>query len=279
MTDSERPDAARLLVEGATQLGIALSDRQVAQLQTYCARVLETNQRFNLTGFKTLDEVLRALVLDSLTIAEALPPELSEGGSPVQAVDVGTGAGVPGIPLAVVFPHWSLLLVESNGKKAGFVEEVATELGLDNVSVIRARAEEIGVMDRYRDMADLCLARAVASLPALIELCAPLVKTDGVLVFPKSGDVRAECDAAIPAARALRVKLHTVHPVPQNLGLSANRYIVVYRKTGGTPGTYPRRVGLATSRPIGTAADGSRPPPHEPRSPARSSQRPRPESE
>jgi 16S rRNA (guanine527-N7)-methyltransferase len=278
MTDFGPHDARCLLVEGATQIGVRLSDRQVAQLLSYCTLVLETNQRFNLTGLKAPDEVMRTLVLDSLTVAEALPPEFGEAGGPVRVVDVGTGAGVPGIPLAVLFSHWSLLLVESNQKKAGFVEEVASELGLSDVSVVRARAEEIGVMDRYRNMADLCLARAVAALPALVELCAPLVRTGGLLVFPKSGDVGSEINAAEPAARALRVRVQSVQAVPNRAGLGTNRHIVVYRKTGPTPRAYPRRVGLATSRPIGTTPDAARPSTRVQQSPARSKRRPPPES-
>jgi 16S rRNA (guanine527-N7)-methyltransferase len=275
--DSEIGEAARELARGAAQLGIDLNVRQVTQFELYCSLLLEANQRFNLTGLKTPDAVMRTLFLDSLTVATVLSSRLSRPDRPVKAVDVGTGAGVPGLPLAILFPHWWLLLIESNQKKARFVQDVAAALSLPNVSVAPSRAEEVGMMDLHRDSADLCLARAVAPLASLVEFCAPLVKIGGALAFPKSGDVQSECEAAEPAARALQLGGRTIHSIPDYLGLGANRFIVLYRKIGTTPPGYPRRVGLATSHPIGRAGAEAPPPIHGQRSPAISERRRRPE--
>lgn len=245
-------DPTRDLAADAARLGIELNRRQLKQFQSYCALLLQANQRLNLTALKTPTGVMRTLILDSLTIADALLPDLKGMNGPIRVVDVGTGAGVPGIPLKILFPRWSMLLVESVLKKAKFVREVAEALDLADVSVAHARAEEVGAMAQHRDAADLCLARAVSALPSLLELCAPLVKVGGLLVFPKSGDVKMECDSAEPAARALKVRLQQLYLVPDNVGLGKNRFVVVYRKSGSTPSAFPRRVGLATSRPIGS---------------------------
>jgi 16S rRNA (guanine527-N7)-methyltransferase len=252
MTESELVHAARGLRDGATGLGIELRDTQVEQLQSYCALLLDANQRFNLTAFKTPAAVMLNLFLDSFTLASVLPVELRQGNQPTRVTDVGSGAGVPGIPLKILFPHVSMLLVESIQKKARFLREVVEALELSDVTVLNARAEEVGSMPEYRDMADLCVARAVAALPSLVELCAPLVKPEGLLAFPKSGDVQAESASAQRAAQALKVRLEELHPVPTTLGLGENRFIAVYSKTAATPTGYPRRIGLATSRPIGT---------------------------
>lgn len=273
MTESELDEARTQLVRGAAQLGIQLTREQVARFQSYCSRLLEANQRFNLTALKTPGEVMRTLFLDSLTIVPVLPAELAHVNRTTHVADVGTGAGAPGLPLEILFPHWSLLLVESNQKKAGFVRDMAAELGLTNVSVESGRAEDIGRMGAYRDSADLCLARAVASLPALVELCAPLVKRGGLLAFPKSGDEQAELNAAAAAVTALRLGEPAVHSVPEEMGLGVNRYIVVYRKKGTTPADYPRRVGVPTSRPIGSAPAALPPPIRGRRSPSGSKQR------
>ncbi len=280
MTESNLAAATMRLVQSAVRLGIELSEHQAKQFESYCSLLLEANQRFNLTGLKAPDQVMRTLFLDSLTVTPMLPSEFFEPDRTVQVVDVGAGAGVPGFPLEILFPHWSLLSVESSQKKAAFLRAVARELGLSKVSVAPSRAEEIGRIEEYRDAADLCLARAVAPLPALVELCAPVVRPGGLLAFPKSGDVQAECDAAAAAARALRLGKPALHSVPESLGLGqgANRFIVIYRKLGPTPQEYPRRVGVPTSRPIGSAQAAPPRPIHGRRSLAGSKQRRPPES-
>jgi 16S rRNA (guanine527-N7)-methyltransferase len=254
VTESEIVEASHELAAGAAQLGISLTDRQMTQFQSYCTQLLNANQRFNLTGLKTPSDVMRLLFLDSLTIAGALPSISKDPERSVRAVDVGTGAGVPGLALKILFPRWSMMLVESIQKKAGFVAEMAKTLNLSDVTVVNARAEEIGTRPEYRDGAELVMARAVSPLPSLVELCAPLVKPGGLMAFPKSGDVETECRSAEPAARALKVRLLTLHAVQETLGLGENRFVAFYEKTGVTPPGYPRRVGLATSRPIGSEA-------------------------
>lgn len=254
-------DALAELVTGAEQIGIHLTARQQDQFVRYCTMLARANASFNLTGARSPTDILRTLFLDSLTIGPFLPGWLTAANAPTHSavVDVGSGAGVPGIPLKILYPHWTLSLVESIGKKARFLGTAVEELGLEGVSVLPRRAEELGREPRWRDSADLCLARAVAQLPTLLELCAPLVRPGGVLAFPKSGDIEREVSSAAVAARALKTTYSRVAPVPADLGLSEDRVVVLYEKLGPTPPGYPRRTGLAKSKPIGQPARGKPP--------------------
>lgn len=244
------------LVSGGGKLDISLDSEQARQFVRYCETLLLATRRVNLTAVRSPAGIMHTLFLDSLTISPALPERLrlASAAHTPWVVDVGSGAGIPGIPLKIVYPHWSVELVESVGKKAGFLEMAVKEIGLGGVRVKNARAEELGRIADWRDAADLCLARAVAPLPALVELCGPLVRPGGLLAFPKSGDVMAETESAQAAAEALRVTLHHVSWVPEELGLGPDRAVVIYEKTEATPSGYPRRVGLAQVRPIGGPA-------------------------
>jgi 16S rRNA (guanine527-N7)-methyltransferase len=240
------------LLVGAQMLCLTLTAEQRAQFIGYCRILSETNAKFNLTGVRSAWGIMRTLFLDSLSMAIALPAVLT-GPSALPAprvVDVGAGAGVPGLALKIVYPHWTLTLIESLGKKARFLEMAVRHLGLTGVTVLAERAEEVARREPWRDGADLCLARAVAPLPRLIELCAPLVRERGWLVLPKSGDLDTEVRMAGKAMSLLRVELERIVPVPEDLGLGETRAIVVCRKVGPTPPAFPRRVGLAKSRPI-----------------------------
>jgi 16S rRNA (guanine527-N7)-methyltransferase len=242
-------DQQAALDAAASRMGIHLNEGQHAQFVRYCQVLLAANQQTNLTGVRTPEGITERLFLDALALYAVLPPEFRA--RPVKVVDVGSGAGLPGIPLKVVCPHWSLTLVESTGKKAGFLAEVVEALALTDVTVLNQRAEVVGADRTRREAADLCLARAVAPLPSLLELCAPLVRVSGWLVFPKGGKAREEVRAAEFAAERLglqfdrSVSTASLHP-------SLDGFAVIYRKVRATPTGYPRRVGLARSRPIGT---------------------------
>lgn len=249
-TEARCEAALPILVDGARQLGVRLDPSQQRQFTIYCRLLEEGNQRFNLTGIREPENVMRSLFLDSLTVAAALPASLRERGE-LRVVDVGSGAGLPGLPVSIVHPNWSVTLVEATGKKARFLRQSITALGLPRVNVVGERVEAIGTNKRWRDAADLVVARAVASLEILLEYCAPLARPRGWLAFPKSGDIAAEVARASRAAKALNVEFDVQVPVPATLGLGSGRATVLYRKTGATPPGYPRRVGLARTRPIG----------------------------
>lgn len=247
MTDCSTCDAAYpALAAGARLLGIPLDDTQREAFVRYCDLLIATNRHTNLSAVREPEGVMRTLFLDALSLTIALPAAMR---GPIRCVDVGAGAGLPGLPLKIVYPAWALALIDSVGKKTAFLDTVVRELHLQQVTVVNARAEEVGRRPAYRDRADLCVARALAPMPTLLELCAPLVRPGGLLIFPKSAGVRHELDMAGEAARRLETRLAEVLPVPPDLG--HDHVIVVYEKSGATPPGYPRRVGLAKSRPIG----------------------------
>lgn len=242
--------ALPLLLDGASRLGLRLDKVQRERFVTYCHLLQEGNQRANLTGIRAADAIMTALFLDSLTVDAALPG-IVRGSDAIHLVDVGAGAGFPGIPLAIMHPNWSVLLIDSTGKKVRFMQRAINELGLTGATALQERAETIGAGKSGRESADLCTARAVASLDVLLEYCVPLVRIGGWLAFPKSGDVTGEAAKAGDAANALGARLNAAVLVPEDLGLGEHRATVLYRKERATPPGYPRRLGLAKTRPIG----------------------------
>lgn len=254
MTERAQACAAALpeLLAGAQHLGLTIDLAAQQRFVAYCSLLLEANAQFNLTAVRGPAGIMRTLFLDSLSIVPFLPPRmLKSAPHPVRLVDVGTGAGIPGLPIHILFPHWQVALIESTGKKARFVRFVAQQLRLDGVTVLDQRAEEVGRAVAWRDRGDLCVARAVGPLSTLIELCAPLVRPGGALIFPKSGYLSEEMAQARTAMQALQVRDAVIHPIPSWLGLGDDRKTVCMAKEGQTPHGYPRRIGLAKTQPLG----------------------------
>jgi 16S rRNA (guanine527-N7)-methyltransferase len=236
------------LVEGAGDLGFGLTAAQLAQLDQLGAALREGNQRVNLTRITDPARIEVLHFLDSLTAAVPLRDRLTKG-EPLRVIDVGSGGGLPGLPLKIAFPSVRLTLLESVGKKAAFLEETVHQLGLEGVEVINARAEAAAREPEHRDAYDAALARALGKLPVVVELCAPFLAPGGVLVALRRGDLDAEVLAAAPAFKAL--KLWSRLPIPVNLpGLQDGRGLVVGEKYAATPETFPRRPGVASKRPL-----------------------------
>lgn len=232
------------IVADSAAIGIALTSVQADQLARYRDLLLAWNDRFNLTAIREPEQVERRLFLDALRML----PEIDRrvGDSTVQkVVDVGTGAGFPGLVFAIVRPSWSMTLIEATGKKVRFLEHVVQELGLPHVSPVHARAEDAGHDPVYRDAFDVAVARAVASLPALLELCAPLLRRGGVAIFPKSASIDEEVAAGRRAAPLVGMQLDGDEILPA----SSTRLITAV-KTGNTPGRYPRRAGIPAREPL-----------------------------
>ncbi len=225
-------------------IGLRLSPRQLVAFERYEEELLSWNEKFNLTAIRDREGIRTKHFLDSLSCLLVM-----RDNSPIRLVDIGTGAGFPGIPLKIAFPSLQLTLVESVGKKADFCRHVIETLALDKVDVLTCRAEEMGLEREYRERYDWAVARAVADLPVLAEFLLPLVKIGGSMLAQKGESGPAEAHKAEKAVQLLGGRLRTLQKV--NLpGVAEDRYLVVVDKIAATPPGYPRRVGLPAKRPI-----------------------------
>ena len=236
------------LREGVERLGIELSDGQLARLDQLGAALREGNQRVNLTRILDPAEIETRHFLDSLSAALPLLDRL-QAGEELSLVDVGSGGGMPGLPLKIAFPRLKVTLVESVGKKADFLRQTAAQLGLSDVQVVGLRAELAGRDLAHRDAYDWATARALGTLPVVIELCAPFLSPGGLLVAQRSGDLDGDLTHAAPAFKALRLWSRT--PIELDLPGLAGHGLIVGEKYAPTPDTYPRRPGMPRKRPLG----------------------------
>lgn len=238
-----------LLTEGATALGIDLTPGQIAQIDQFGAAILDANQHLNLTRITAPDDVERLHFLDSLTAALPLLPRL-QAGEQLWLMDVGTGAGLPGVALKIAFPALHVTLLESTGKKATFLRGIVEQFHWDDVEVVAERAETAGRDERFRDQYDWVTARAVAPLPVVVEICAPFLSTGGFLVAHRRGDLDADVEHAAVAFAEL--KLWARRPQMVDLPtLADGRGLVIGEKYARTPERYPRRPGIPAKRPLG----------------------------
>jgi 16S rRNA (guanine527-N7)-methyltransferase len=224
--------------------GVRLTPGQLAALEVYQQELLDWNDRINLTAIQEIEQIRMKHFLDSITCLCVMRESSME-----HVIDVGTGAGFPGIPLKICYPSMRLTLVESVGKKASFCRHVVKTLELDNVEVIQERAETLGQMPAYREQYDWAVARAVAVMPVLAEYLLPLVKVGGAMLAMKGESAPAEAHRAEHALRMLGGHLRKLVPVALP-GVAEERFLVVVDKVAGTPQSLPRRVGQPAKRPL-----------------------------
>jgi len=225
-------------------VGIQLTTRQLSAFTQYEEILLEWNQKFNLTAIRDAETIRSKHFLDSLTCMLAWRDR-----SPEKLIDIGTGAGFPGIPLKIMMPRLRLTLVDSVGKKLDFCRHIVNTLGLDNVTCLQARAEELGLAREHREKYDWAVARAVANMPVLSEFLLPLVRVGGGILAQKGETGLAETQKAEPAIRVLGGRINKLIPILLP-GVTEERFLVVVDKVSTTPPGYPRRVGLPAKRPI-----------------------------
>ena len=236
------------LIEGARKLGIEFSARQVKQFELYYQELIEWNKKINLTAITDYYSVQVRHFLDSLTVTLALPAKELEK-SDFNIIDVGTGAGFPGVPLKILLPQPRLILIEPTIKKTAFLQHIIRKLDLQNVEVLNSRAEEAAHLPLYREQFALALSRAVALLPALVELTLPFCQVGGRFIAQKKGNVDQEVDRAEKAIATLGGKLDQIKKIELDEFDDA-RYLVIIDKIYRTPNKYPRRPGVPKRRPI-----------------------------
>ena len=226
------------------KLNIHLNEKQVYQFMKYYEMLVETNKVMNLTAITDFDEVIDKHFVDSLALIQAI--DLNKE---LKVIDVGTGAGFPGIPLKIAFPELDILLLDSLNKRIHFLDQVISELGLENIQTIHGRAEDFGRNPLYREKFDLCVSRAVANLSTLSEYCVPFVKVDGYFISYKSGKVQEELDASRHAVDILGGKVEKC----LNYALAdtdMERSLVVIHKLKPTKKAYPRKAGKPSKEPL-----------------------------
>lgn len=247
--DGDGSDAGlAALTTGAAGLGLSLDAEQVERYARFRDLLLDWNTRVNLTAITDPAEVVRLHFLDSLTCLLALPG--SARSRPLRLLDVGSGAGLPGLALAIACPAWQVTSLEATGKKVRFQETVIAALELANARALAGRAEELAHRPERRGRFDIVTARALAALPTLLEYCCPFAARGGTVIAPKKGELAEERAAGARAAALLGARLLAPVPVPLP-GLADGRVLLVARQEQPCPPLYPRAAGAPLKRPLG----------------------------
>lgn len=234
----------KILTDGCENLGITLSEEQIEQFMLYYEYLIEKNKVMNLTGITEFDDVMIKHFVDSLAVVKAVDMNKVH-----TLLDLGTGAGFPGIPLKIAFPHVEMVLLDSLNKRIKFLNEVIDKCRLEKITAIHGRAEELAKQKDYRENFDLCVSRAVANLSSLSEYCIPYVKMNGQFISYKSGNIDMELKEAERAIKILGGQKKEVirFQLPDS---DIDRSLVVIDKVKATPGKYPRKAGMPSKEPL-----------------------------
>lgn len=233
-----------ILTDGCRELGIGLSDRQIEQFMIYYEYLIEKNKVMNLTGITEFEDVMIKHFLDSLSIVKAVDMTRVE-----RILDLGTGAGFPGIPLKIAFPDAEFVLLDSLNKRVQFLNDIIDKCRFEKITAVHARAEEAARNKLYRGSFDLCVSRAVANLSSLSEYCLPFVKKNGQFISYKSENIDMEVKEAQNAIQILGGTQRQIicFQLPKS---DISRSFVIIDKRKDTPEKYPRKAGLPTKDPL-----------------------------
>lgn len=242
--NSKEEFAGKILQKGAESFGIQLTNQQVDQFFEYYRLLVQWNEFMNLTAITEMEEVMEKHFVDSLALSKA-----AEVGKIETLIDVGTGAGFPGIPLKIAYPHLRVVLLDSLNKRVKFLSTVIETLGLTNIQAVHGRAEDAARQKAYREQFDAAVSRAVANMASLSEYCLPFVKVGGVFVPYKSGNIEEELKDAGKAVKTLGGTIRRVEKF-QLPDTDIERSLVLIKKTERTDKRYPRKAGLPSKEPI-----------------------------
>ena len=237
------------LVDICSKINIEISDKQIEQFSKYYEMLIEKNKVMNLTAITEKDDVIVKHFIDSIAIIPYLKEKNILSDNKIKIIDIGTGAGFPGIPLKIMLPEVQFTLLDSLNKRVGFLNEVISELELEKIEAIHGRAEDIAVDKSYREKYDLCVSRAVANLATLSEYCLPFVCVDGYFISYKAGDSEEEINSSKNAIKILGGKINKVEDfiLPES---DAQRVFVMIKKIGSTDKKYPRKAGIPSKKPL-----------------------------
>ena len=224
------------------KLGISISEEQLEQFIRYYEMLIEKNKVMNLTAITDFDEVIEKHFIDSLNLFRFTDLKADK-----TIIDMGTGAGFPGIPLKIAFPNLKITLADSLNKRILFLNDVISELGLTDIDTVHGRAEDLAKDKIYRENYDICVSRAVANLSTLSEYCLPFVKIGGQFISYKSGDCDEEITNAKSAIFLLGGRLNQIQKFEMN---ENSRSFVIIDKVNGTSKQYPRKAGLPSKKPL-----------------------------
>ena len=240
-------EGLKIFYKGLEELGIELSEEQIIQFIKYYEMLVEKNKVMNLTAITEFNEVIVKHFIDSLALVKVVDKDdLSNG---VSIIDIGTGAGFPGIPLKIAFPNINITLLDSLNKRINFLKEVSDELGFEGIDFIHGRSEDFGRNPQFREKFDICVSRAVANLATLSEFCVPFVKVGGSFISYKAGDCGEEVKESMKAVEKMGGKIinQLEYMVPTS---DLNRVLLFIEKEKATPKSFPRKAGTPAKEPI-----------------------------